>query len=252
MYPFVPGWRTSNQAAMANSGGGATAQSIVTALTGDKYITTTWTHTPTDGTKVTIAYWEKLIGAPVNTSYSFTTAASSGALFDHYLNGASQHYVVQDDVGSAYNVNDNIGPTPDTNWHHICIQIDTTQVTAGNRVTFWIDGVNAGSIGTSPTLNSNMQITANTIASYIGIVSYQIGGGHTTDAKWAYIYLIDGQALPPTTFRNVGGHPVAYGGTYGNNGFFLNGSGSTLNDQSGNGNNWTAPNGISFDVDIPS
>jgi hypothetical protein len=158
---------------------------------------------------------------------------------------------VIDDVGSNYNVSDNLAPTPDTNWHHICIQIDTTQATPVN---IWIDGNNVGTSGTQPALNSNMQVTANTVASYIGAVSYNTLSA--TNAKWAYFYLIDGQALPPSSFTTGTGagsiHPVTYGGTYGNNGFFLNGNGSTLTDQSGNGNNWTAPNGITYSTDLPT
>lgn len=226
------------------------AQSIVTASSGDQYITTTWANAPTDPKKVTIAYWERFAGTPAVDAYAFTTAASSGVFFDHKLNGSSRHYVISDDIGGVYNLADGLAPTPDTNWHHICIQIDTTQVTP---VHFWIDGADVGTSGTQPALNSNMRVTANTIASFLGTVSYNLT--NVTDAKFAYVYLIDGQALTPSSFTTgTGGsiHPITYTGTYGTNGFFLNGNGGSLTDQGPYGIVWTAPNGISYSADLPT
>jgi hypothetical protein len=55
---------------------------------------------------------------------------------------------------------------------------------------------------------------------------------------------IDGQALDPTDFGEFDDNgtwkPLAYTGTYGTNGFYLNGVGVT--DESGNGNDWTNNN----------
>jgi hypothetical protein len=168
-------------------------------------------------------------------------------------NGASQHYNLADDVSPAYNVSDTTGFTPGTTtWHHICLQIDTT---AGTPVHIWVDGLDAGTSGTQPPLNSNMQVTANGVASYLGTISYNIGVG-IPDAKFAYFYLIDGQALPASSFTTGTGagsiHPITYSGAYGANGFFLNGNNNTLADQSGNNNNWTAPNGIAYSTDLPT
>jgi hypothetical protein len=239
--------------ANCGAGGGVTAQSIVTASGAQQYLTTTWSHAPTNPKKATIAYWQKFtnLGALTSDNYAFTTASTGGVLFDHKWNNSIQHYFVVDDIGSVYNVNGGSGAAADANWHHICIQIDTT---AGTPVVIWVDGVNPGSTGTQPAANSDMGVTANTLASYIGTVSYNLI--HVTDAKFAYFYLIDGQALPASSFTTGTGagsiHPITYTGTYGNNGFFLNGSGSTLNDQSGNANNWTAPNGITFSADLPT
>ena len=234
---------------------GVVAKSIVTAHTAMQYLTTTWTHAPTDSKKATIAYWLKYTapGSLGPDNYLFTTALTGGVLLDHKYDGSSHYKINDDGGGSAYAITDNGTETPDSNWHHICIQIDTTQATP---VHFWFDRVDNGTIGTQPAANSNMGVTANGIKSYIGEVDYQVGSSTgIPDAKFGYVYLIDGQALTPSSFTTGTGagsiHPITYIGTYGANGFFLNGNGSSLTDQSGNSNNWTAPNGVSFSTDLP-
>jgi hypothetical protein len=64
------------------------------------------------------------------------------------------------------------------------------------------------------------------------------------DGYLTEINFIDGQALDPTDFGEFDDNgtwkPLAYTGTYGTNGFYLNGVGVT--DESGNGNDWTNNN----------
>ena len=76
-------------------------------------------------------------------------------------------------------------------------------------------------------------------------------GGYMTE-----VYFVDGQALTPSSFGQINAstgvwEPIAYTGTYGTNGFYVNFSdnsnttAATLGkDYSGNGNNWT-PNSFS-------
>lgn len=234
--------------------------SIVTANAAKQYLTTTWSHAPTDPKKVTIAYWRKFISAPSNPTYMLTTASTGGVLFDSQCDTTVHSLVNDDGGGSAYGLTETGSISlADTNWHHICLQVDTTQATSTNRVHIWLDGVDSGSSGTQPALNSDMGVTANGIVSYIGEIAYQIGTtAGIPDAKFAYFYLIDGQALTPSSFTTGTGascHPAAFGGTYGANGFFLNGNGGTsgsVPDQSGNANNWSAPNGITYSADLPA
>jgi hypothetical protein len=81
------------------------------------------------------------------------------------------------------------------------------------------------------------------------------------------VYLIDGQALTPSSFgatdKDGNWSPIAYTGTYGQNGFYLNFKDATSTttigyDYSGNGNNWTPNNlsvtaGVTYDsmIDVP-
>jgi hypothetical protein len=137
--------------------GGATAQSIVTASTAKQYLTTTWSHAPTDATKATISYWQKFISGPTGSVYAFTTGQTSSTTFAHQYTTPATFYEVSDDSSSAYSAKDNTGSSPGTaSWHHVCIQIDTTQATATNSVQFWLDGVNLGSQGTEPAQMARM------------------------------------------------------------------------------------------------
>lgn len=257
--PFKKGFASLNAPYYSVAGGGGGAQSIITVQSTGQYLTTTWTHTPTDVKKATLSYWLKFtnLGTLKPNNYLFTTASTGGNIFDNKFDG-SAHYIVTNDAG-GYSVQDNSASSPDTNWHHLCLQIDTTNGTT--PVQFYLDGVSTG-VGagaTLPSLNSDMGVTANGIASYIGEVFYLTGNANTVvDAKWAYVYLIDGQALTPSSFTTgTGGsiHPITYAGTYGANGFFLNGNGGTsgsVPDQSGQNNHWTAPNNITFSADLPT
>jgi hypothetical protein len=64
------------------------------------------------------------------------------------------------------------------------------------------------------------------------------------DGYLTEVNFIDGQALTPSDFGEFDDNgtwkPLAYTGTYGTNGFYLNGVGVT--DESGNGNDWTNNN----------
>lgn len=236
-----------------STGGGATPMSIVLESATPKYIITTWSHAPTDATKVTISYWINFNVTPSGTQYMFTTGVNSGVIFDHgYSPSSFKHTATDDSGGGAYDIREFLIAPDSGVWHHVLVQIDTNQAAASDRINIYVDGnLGVDPPVASPSLGSNMQVTANGIVSYIGTVFYNIGTS-TPDAKFAYVYLIDGQALTPSSFRDGSGHPISYSGTYGANGFFLNGNGSSLTDQSPSGNNWTAPNGITYSSDLPT
>jgi hypothetical protein len=103
---------------------GVTAQSIVMASTAMQYLTTTWSHAPTDPTKATLSFWVKFVGAgPSGNKYLFSTWPSSGHDFVFkYAFGSLQ---TSDDYGGNFNVSN--GNTTDTSWHHYLVEIDTNQ-----------------------------------------------------------------------------------------------------------------------------
>jgi len=139
-------------------------------------------------------------------------------------------------------------------WYHIVVAVDTTQATANNRIRIYVNGseITSFTTTTNPTQNANTGVNG-TGAAYVG-KEYNSSGyfdGYTTET-----YLIDGQALTPSSFGETNAQtgvwqPKAYSGSYGTNGFYLNFSdnsnttAATLGkDYSGNGNNWT-PNNFS-------
>jgi hypothetical protein len=137
-------------------------------------------------------------------------------------------------------------------WYHIVFAMDTTQATAANRAKLYVNGVDQGAFsGTAISQNTSTSIN-NTSAHSIGLFN----NVYPNNLYYAEYYLIDGQQLTPASFgrNNVETgvwEPLAYTGTYGTNGFYVNFSdnsnttAATLGkDYSGNGNNWT-PNNFS-------
>ena len=145
-------------------------------------------------------------------------------------------------------------------WYHIIVAFDSTQATASNRVKFYVNGTQVTSFGTAtyPSLNQNEIINNN--------VKHSIGrdGFYTNqylDGYMSEINFIDGQALTPTDFGEFDEDsgiwkPIAYAGTYGTNGFYLEtkDSGALGADTSGNGNNFTVNNLTAVDqsTDTPT
>ena len=153
-------------------------------------------------------------------------------------------------------------------WYHIVLAVDTTQATASNRVKLYSNGVQITAFTTYadyPPQNTDTAVnstTAHTLGSYSSNSIY-------FDGYMTEVYLIDGQALTPSSFGNTNDQtgvwqPIAYTGTYGTNGFYLpfsnTSSTATLGyDFSGNSNNWTTNNisltsGSTYDsmVDVPT
>jgi hypothetical protein len=153
-------------------------------------------------------------------------------------------------------------------WYHIMFAMDTTQATAANRFKLYINGVQVTAFATAsyPAQNTVVNNTA-AVATKLG--QYANSSAQSFDGYMTEVYLIDGQALTPSSFGSTNDQtgvwqPIAYTGTYGTNGFYLpfsnTASTATLGyDFSGNSNNWTANNisltsGSTYDsmVDVPT
>jgi len=137
--------------------------------------------------------------------------------------------------------------TDTASWHHWCVAVDTTQVTAANRIKLYFDGtlITAFTTNTIPAQNTNL---GNNFAS-----TYYIGSAHTGvqfyNGNLAQVYYIDGQQLTPASFiSGTPGIPITYSGSYtGTFDFFLSFSDATSTttlglDSSGENNNWTLNN----------
>jgi hypothetical protein len=144
-------------------------------------------------------------------------------------------------------------------WYHIVVAIDTTQASADDRVKMYINGVEETAFDTlvNPSLNEQMHYNEAT-QHWIGTssVESQLYGGYMSE-----YYMIDGQALDPTSFGEFDEDSgiwksIAYTGTYGTNGFFLEFKDSSAlgDDTSGNGNDFTVNNLTSIDqtTDTPT
>ena len=133
-------------------------------------------------------------------------------------------------------------------WYHLVCVADYSNGTAANRALIYINGV-LQTVTTADDFDNADGLINSTNAHQIGS---QGGSGNFFDGYMTEVYLIDGQALTPSSFGNTNDQtgvwqPIAYTGTYGTNGFYLpfsnTASTTTLgNDFSGNSNNWTTNN----------
>ena len=144
-------------------------------------------------------------------------------------------------------------------WYHIVFEIDTTQATASNRFKWYVNGTQVTSFATAeyPAQNLDNKING-TVAQDIGRFP-RIDG--TYDGYMSEFNFIDGQALDPTSFGEFDEDsgiwkPIAYTGTYGTNGFYLEFKDSSAlgDDTSGNSNDFTVNNLTSIDqtTDTPT
>jgi hypothetical protein len=131
-------------------------------------------------------------------------------------------------------------------WFHLVMTVDTTQATSSDRLKFYVNGAQiTASSATYPSINQDLYINA--------AVPHEIGGGvggEYFNGYLADVYLIDGQALDPTSFGEFDANnvwqPKAYTGSYGTNGFYLdfgdNSSAAALGYDAAGSNDWTVNN----------
>lgn len=143
---------------------------------------------------------------------------------------------------------------PFNTWTHLVIQYDSSQGTAANRIRAYQQGtaLSPAVAENTPTLNEAHKMFTNGYTHLIGRTDDNQGVTRF-DGKMAFIELIDGISLDPTSFAfNNGGiwTRKPYTGSYGPNGFALDGSAGVGIDVSGNGQHFTGVNMSSADLDF--
>ena len=147
-------------------------------------------------------------------------------------------------------------------WFHLVVAFDSTQSTANNRIRVYVNGSEVTTFATlnNPTQNTDFGLNQAALHE-IGRYTVSSVGYDYLNAYLADVFLIDGQALTPTSFgefdTNGVWQPKAFsGGSYGTNGFRLPFSdnsaatATTLGKDAAGSNNWT-PNNVSvFDGSV--
>jgi hypothetical protein len=143
-------------------------------------------------------------------------------------------------------------------WYHFVIAVDTTIASPANdRIKLYINGsqVTTFNVTNNPVHNANTGVNATTQHTFGRSSGAQYATpAHSFSGYLAETYLIDAQALTPTSFTEVSATtgqliPKAYSGSFGTNGFQLRFADNSSNtaatlgkDTSGNSNNWTPNN----------
>jgi hypothetical protein len=138
-------------------------------------------------------------------------------------------------------------------WYHVVVAVDTTQATSTNRVKIYINGVQVTAFSTATYPSQNLNTMVNFAQAHA--IGNDASGGSLFDGYMTEVNFVDGQQLTPNSFGTTNSYgvwqPITYGGSYGNNGFYLpftnKTSTTTLGyDFSPAGNNWTPSAGISL------
>jgi len=145
-------------------------------------------------------------------------------------------------------------------WYHLVVAYDTTQATASNRIKLYVNGTQVTSFSIETYPSQNLVIRQNTSGLGITVGNYSSGSNQYA-GYMSEVYMIDGQALTPSSFGQTDSatgiwQPIAYTGSFGTNGFYLKFANSAAlgTDSSGNGNNFTVNNLTSVDqsTDTPT
>jgi len=129
-------------------------------------------------------------------------------------------------------------------WSHIVLVYDAANSTANDTLIMYHNGSRLTLDSTSGVPNNLSLINANGQRTRVGADAS--GTPVEYDGYMAEINMIDGQALTPASFGETNDDgvwvPKAYSGSYGNNGFFIDGRDSSDlgDDESGNGNDFTS------------
>ena len=205
--------------------------------------------------KFTISFWTKI--SKFGTNRAFVEAYFNGTNFLLFgLDNSDKiiNYSIQGGTDYGY-VYTPIYRDPSA-WYHFMTTWDTDNATATQRIRTYVNGVEitakAADYGDPPL----GYVTDFFNTGFTHSIGRRLDTGVYYDGLMTEFYVIDGQALTPSSFGETDTitgvwKPKKYTGTYGTNGFYLNfsdNSGTTSTtlgkDSSGNSNNWT-PNNFS-------
>jgi len=202
-----------------------------------------------DRTEWTWSGWVKKGPNATNLSlFSADHAGGSNAYLSMLINNSDEFQIFEFN-GSAYTLRlaSNALFRDPSAWYHFVCAVDTDQGTSSNRIKLYVNGTQITSLRLATYPSSGLTTYVNT-ASNLHAVGATVGAATSPerylDGYLTEVNFIDGQQLTPTDFGEFDDNgtwkPIAYTGTYGTNGFYLDGTGVT--DQSGNSNNWTNNN----------
>jgi hypothetical protein len=196
-----------------------------------------------------------------NTERLFGAFAGSPQVYSCDLSFTSNNGYIEFTFGgaSAYDIVTNAMYRDTSAWYHVVLAVDTTQATASNRIIIYVNGtVQTLQTANYPPQNTTYQVFRNNNANLIGSAW---NGGAYYSGYMSEVVFIDGQQLAPSDFGEFDSAtgiwtPIAYTGTYGTNGFYLEFKDSSAlgDDTSGNGNDFTVNNLTSIDqtTDTPT
>ena len=212
----------------------------------------------------TFSTWFKLANASINVSFcGLFSAVWNSSNFVNIAFSNSSTYCLD---FLLYNSNSTIGRLnakkllrDPSAWYHLVAVLDTTNDQANERMRLYINGERLTSFSTNTTPSKD----ATPLANYATAVhslgrAYNAGtySGYYYDGYMAEIHFVDGYAYGPGFFGEFEENgiwiPKEYEGSYGTNGFYIDGRDSSDlgDDESGQNNDYTT-SGLSADDQQP-
>ena len=218
----------------------------------NSYLNRTTGGSPTNATIWTFSAWIKRgVFTPSSSQKFFGAGSGSSDRTEFYL-ATDGHFAIYKDVsGSSVNLA-STRRFRDTNaWYHFVVQNNNGTVTVYvNNETVSLSSASLGTnkINAASTVHYVGRQVADTTQNFFGMISH--------------FHFVDGSIVAPTVFGEtdsttgiwkINSSPSV---TYGDDGFFIlkdgnNLSGSTVQDQSGKGNNFTATGNLTSMKDCP-
>ena len=138
-------------------------------------------------------------------------------------------------------------------WYHVVVAYDAANATAADRCKIYVNGVQQEiTVNNAIETDRDTRFTnnASTADVYMGY-GFRAGSAYYSDMYRAEFQMIDGQTLDPTYFAEEKSGiwvPKTYEGTYGNNGFHIDFSDTTVSAGSITSVNDSSPNGLNFNT----
>ena len=203
----------------------------------------------TSSRKLTYSCWVKRSALAAYQHFGLTGAATNGRDTIRFEN-SDKIAIFLNEGGAAYL--ESSGLFRDVSaWYHIVVSVDTTL--ASNQIKLYVNNVQQTLTGTQP--SQNYDFTGWLVSGKEQNIGRSTQGLYFYSGYETEINCIDGQALTPSSFGGTNAttgvwSPIAYAGSYGTNGFYLNFSdnsgvtSTTLGKDQAGSNNWT-PNNFS-------
>ena len=197
-------------------------------------------------TTFTISAWVKINGTTTNQTIfgAGTAGTNSGKFYFAISNGQVR-------IGGGANVYRVTGRKlrDPASWYHLVCAFDTTQGSDGNRIKFYINGLQETDFSGGYNTISSSQNTPVNESGKINTFGAEQGGGESWDGSMTHMVLVDGAQLTASNFGETDSTTGEWkpkadptGVTYGTNGVFMKceNSGNFGLDSSGQGNNYTS------------
>ena len=227
------------------------------------YLTRSISSTSTPN-KMTVSFWLKggQVSSTQQTIFSIYNTANANLFWTIYFSSNGSMYLYWKDTSEVCTLGTTQKFTDTQGWYHFVWEMDTTLATAADRIKMYINGERVtdfeDSLGTI-TQSKSMDMMENTNGR-ITIGRGAIGGSdYYWDGLLSHFHYCDGYAYSASSFGSTDSTTGEWkintspSVSYGTNGFFMLKDDASLNDDSGQTNNFTLGGGtITPTQDCPS